>query len=124
MSGNDFLNPKSMITPSIAGALVMFLTNTLWVQFGLPQKWTAFDLSYILVSYIVYKYKSKLFEKLILGFLNGLIIFSFAVSSNYGIPKIINMSQSSHIFVAMSSGKRQFFDDWFQPYLFNKYNKF
>ena len=41
MEMNDFLNPKSMLTPGIAGSLIMAITNILWIEFVLPQKWVA-----------------------------------------------------------------------------------
>jgi hypothetical protein len=39
---NDFLNPKSMVTPGMAGALVMFLSNAVCFQFPeIALRWAA-----------------------------------------------------------------------------------
>ncbi len=43
----EFLNPKSMITPGIAGALTTLLTATLANQFGVPSNWTALVISVV-----------------------------------------------------------------------------
>lgn len=46
---NDFLNPKSMITPGMAGALVMFLSNAICFQFPeIAPRWAALLLSFVL----------------------------------------------------------------------------
>ncbi len=41
----EFLNPKSALTPGVAGAIAMLVANSLWVTFGLRQAWTALAIS-------------------------------------------------------------------------------
>jgi energy-coupling factor transporter transmembrane protein EcfT len=48
MKAQQFLNPKSMITPGVAGSMVMLITNTLVIQFGLPGRWISLSLSFLL----------------------------------------------------------------------------
>ena len=45
---NEFLNPKSMVTPGIAGAMTMMITNTLHQQFGAPVNWTGLTISFVI----------------------------------------------------------------------------
>ncbi len=45
---SEFLNPKSMMTPGLAGGFTMTIVNTLWVQFGPQPKWCALGLSFTL----------------------------------------------------------------------------
>ncbi len=37
----EFLNPKSTLTPGVAGVIAMLVANSMWVAFGLRQAWTA-----------------------------------------------------------------------------------
>ena len=51
---NDFLNPKSMRTPGVAGSLMMFLVNGLASQFPeLPARYLALCLSFLLGSIVI-----------------------------------------------------------------------
>lgn len=125
MEFQEFLNPKSMLTPAVAGALVMLITNTLWIQFGFEQRWIALVLSYLFAFIIVYPYHSKMSLKTIYVILNGLIIFSFAASSNFAGQKIapgdhppanVHYKRSNLIEVSPKkelSIRRTFFDNWF-----------
>ena len=45
---NEFLNGESMITPGVAGALVIVISNTAFVEFGIPSKWSSLILSFLL----------------------------------------------------------------------------
>lgn len=36
MESNEFINPKSMLTPGIVGTLIMFVSNSLWMYFAIP----------------------------------------------------------------------------------------
>ena len=82
---DDFLNPKSMVTPGIAGGVTLMISNTLWVQFALPKSWTALVISFLLGA-LVFSEKppkdeaSNVGIKLIYFVLNSLIIFSVAFS--------------------------------------------
>lgn len=51
---SDFLNPKSMVTPGIAGALVMFLSNAICFQFPeVAPRWAALLLSFVLGGVVI-----------------------------------------------------------------------
>jgi hypothetical protein len=83
MKWKEFLNPRSMLTPGIAGSMVMVIANTLWVEFMVPQKWTALVLSFVLLIPILLRFSANIFEKLIYFSFNGLIVFSLAVNTNF-----------------------------------------
>ena len=80
---NDFLDPKSMITPGISGGVIMVISNTLWMQFSLPKVFSSIVLSFLLVTLIISKFPAPIWEKSIYFIFNGLIIFSFAINTNF-----------------------------------------
>lgn len=89
---SDFLNPRSMLTPGVAGSLVMLIANTLWVQFMVPQKWSALTLSFLLIIPILIKCTASLFEYVIYFVFNGLIVFALAVNTNFVGSKLQEIS--------------------------------
>lgn len=82
MTVNGFLNPKSMLTPGLAGGMVMGIANSLWVEFYLPKSITSLVLSYLIVILLLKNITVTKIEKIIYILLNGLIVFSMAVSTN------------------------------------------
>jgi hypothetical protein len=80
---DDFLNPKSMITPGAAGAITMAATNALCAQFaGLPGNWVALTLSFLFGGLVVFSYASSVGVRLAYLIVNSLIIFVMASGSN------------------------------------------
>lgn len=77
----DFLNPRSMVTPGAAGGIVMLVANTFWVTFGIAQEWTAFAISAVISVLIVAKYAAPLWERGCYFLLNALIIFCMATGA-------------------------------------------
>lgn len=78
----EFINPKSMLTPGLAGGITMMIANSLWVQFALPQKWTALVISFLFGA-IVFSVKNlPPWQRSIYYILNSLIIFSMGVGVN------------------------------------------
>jgi hypothetical protein len=72
----EFLNPKSMITPGVAGTLLMFLVNGLCVPFPeLPPRYVALVLSFAIGLILVRSLDCKLMERGIYWILNSLVIF-------------------------------------------------
>jgi hypothetical protein len=79
---NDFLNPKSMMTPGAAGALVMFLSNAVCFQFPeLSPRWAGLILSLLMGSIVVTAAKLKPVQAAGFGLINSLIIFAVAFGS-------------------------------------------
>jgi len=78
----DFLNAKSMVTPGVAGGLIMVISNTCWSQFNLPAKWTALALSALLGLLVVCILIAPFWQKVLLWLFNALIIFSMAMGTN------------------------------------------
>lgn len=88
MKWNDFLNPRSMLTPGVAGGMVMLIANTLWVEFTIPQKWTALILSFLLIIPILMRFAATVIENIIYFTFNGLIVFSLSINANFAGGKI------------------------------------
>ena len=76
---NDFLNPKSMLTPGVAGSLMMFLVNGLASQFPeLPARYLALCLSFLLGSIVWFaevEGRAQKAQKAVYWVLNSLLIF-------------------------------------------------
>ena len=81
-SVKDFLNPKSMLTPGVAGSITMMIGNTMWVQFGLEPKWTGIVLSFLLGLLVFTAMEMTLWQRILYWLLNSLIIFSVGVGTN------------------------------------------
>ena len=79
---DDFLKPESMLTPGMAGGMAMMITNTLYVNFGLTQKFTCLIISFVLGMLVFASHEKKIHKKAIYYLLNSLIIFSMAVGTN------------------------------------------
>jgi hypothetical protein len=87
MNAKEFINPTSMLTPGIAGALTTGLTMPLALAFDLKYKWVALSIS-LLISYLIVSNKEWEFSKLksaAYWFINGLIIFSVSVGAGTNI---------------------------------------
>lgn len=78
----DFLNPKSMLTPGAAGALIMFLVNGLCFTFPeLAPRYVALALSFVIGGLAVYGGAIKPLERVVYWFLNSLIIFCMGMGT-------------------------------------------
>jgi len=78
----DFLNPKSMLTPGIAGAMTMAITNSLCTNFTLPRAITALAISVLLGILTIGIDAMPAWQKVIFAILNSLFIFAMAVGTN------------------------------------------
>lgn len=78
---DDFLNPKSMVTPGVAGSLVMFLTNALCYNFNLPTRWVGLGLSGMVGLLIFLTATIPFWQKLVYYILNSLIIFAVGMGT-------------------------------------------
>jgi hypothetical protein len=78
----DFLNPKSMITPGMAGALVMFLSNSICFQFPeIAPRWAALLLSFVLGGIVITAARLQFVSAAGFWLINSLIIFAVAAGS-------------------------------------------
>src|SRR3954470_16405638 len=109
---NEFLNSKSMLTPGVAGAMVMLIANSLGQQFDLPLRWTAIVLAFVMGTIVFADKTAPAWQRAILYLLNSLLIFSIAVGSNT-IGKAVNAGDEQ----GLRPGARtdSFFQDWFTP---------
>lgn len=79
---SDFLNPKSMVTPGMAGALVMFLSNAICFQFPeIAPRWAALLLSFILGGIVIAAANLQRLPAAGFWLINSLIIFAVAAGS-------------------------------------------
>jgi len=78
----DFLNPKSMLTPGLAGGVTMMIANALWLQFSLPQKWTGLVISFLFGLLVFITENIPYWQRSIYYILNSLVIFSIGVGSS------------------------------------------
>lgn len=79
---SEFLNPKSMITPGVAGGLTMLITNALGSQFDLPGSWTSLTLSFLFGLLVFGATTIPVIQRVLFYVINSLIIFSVAVGTN------------------------------------------
>lgn len=80
---NEFLNPKSMVTPGAVGAMVMLITNSVCTQFPeITPRWTAFLLSFLFATFVLSSAEIALRAKIVFWLVNSLIIFSVSVGTN------------------------------------------
>ena len=78
----SFIDAKSMITPGVAGTIVMFLTNALSGSFSLPGRWVALVLSFVCGLVVFGDKKLSLPPRIAFYVLNSLIVFATAVGAN------------------------------------------
>jgi len=112
----EFLHPKSMLTPGIAGAVAMLITNTLASQFGLPSNYTALIVSFAIgVIVFVSMPGANIAVRLLYYVLNSLVILSVAIGTNQAGVKATGATR-----LRVQSGNetevkesRPFFSDWF-----------
>ena len=105
----EFLQPKAMLTPGIAGGITMLIANALWVAFSLPPRWTSLVLSFLLGLAFVAT-KIPLWQRALYYLLYSLIIFSVSIGTNYvGVGLTHPPAQQSN---AVQPGTRMFFGDW------------
>lgn len=114
---SDFLNPRSMLTPGIAGSLTMAITNTLAAQFALPPNYSGLAISF-LFALLVYISASqhRWYERVLYLALNSLIIFSIALGTNQ-VGVAARHSDEFHTIkappmLAMATLKSPFFSNW------------
>ena len=81
VSVQDFLNPTSMLTPGLAGAMTMMISNALSFQFGLPPSWTGLGVSFLMGMLVWSATKISFVPRAVYYVLNSLVIFCVAAGS-------------------------------------------
>ncbi len=75
VKAEEFLQPKAMLTPGIAGGVTMLIANALWVAFSLPPRWTSLALSFLLgLLVFVATTRVPVWQRAVYYLLNSLII--------------------------------------------------
>ena len=83
MKSQDFLNPSSMITPGVAGGIVMLITNSLINQFDLSGPKVALGLSFLVGALVFLARTVPFWQRVIYYVLNSLIIFAMATGTAF-----------------------------------------
>ncbi len=103
----EFLNPKSMLTPGGAGALLMFLVNGIACQFPeIESRYMALVISFLLSGILIISAKALLktnfIEKALYWALNSCIIFvvGFGSANIASEMKIPNRTEVSSFFLS------------------------
>ncbi|MGI9484781.1 MAG: hypothetical protein ACR2RF_02650 [Geminicoccaceae bacterium] len=92
---NDFLNPKSMLTPGFAGILVMALANSVSSAIALNPMYIALALSF-LVGTLIFQNARLAWARGVYYILNSLIIFNMALGGNT-VGLGINNAESANL---------------------------
>jgi len=110
----EFLQPKAMLTPGIAGGVTMLIANALWVAFSLPPRWTSLVLSFLLGLLVFVATRVPWWQRAVYYLLNSLIIFSVSIGTNYaGVGLTHPPTQQTNTGEPTGpAGSRMFFDDW------------
>jgi uncharacterized membrane protein YkvI len=108
---SQFLNSKSMLTPGIAGAMVMLIANALGQQFELPVRWAALLLAFLVGTIVFADKRTPGWQRAVLYFLNSLLIFSIAVGSNT-VGRTVTRNDEHGL--RPGTGASSFFQDWFR----------
>ena len=111
MDVKEFLNAKSMLTPGVAGLIAMLITNSLHTQFGMPSRWIALALSFVIGALVFADAATKLLPRVVLYIINSLIIFSIAVGSN--VAGAATTKREGQGMFPTTTQERAFFSDWF-----------
>lgn len=98
----EFLNPKSMMTPGIAGGLTVSISLPIAFEFNVSFKWIALIVS-LLFSLVTVLQFADVKTNILKGtyiILNTLIIFSVSVGAGINIdrPPMFPMQSNSHRF--------------------------
>lgn len=82
---NEFLNPKSMVTPGVAGGVLTFLVNGLAQPFPeLPVRFMALALSFVIGAVVILNAaKMAIAERVAYWVLNSLVIFVVGFGTNH-----------------------------------------
>jgi hypothetical protein len=78
---DSFLTPEAMLTPGVAGAMTMMITNALWQNFALPPAYTGLALSFVF-GLLVLAAAKALIPKAVFYVLNSLVIFCVAAGAS------------------------------------------
>ena len=111
----EFLQPKAMLTPGIAGGLTTLITNALASQFGFWPNYTGLGISF-LFGLLVFQAAVAIpvIQRLAYYILNSLVIFSVAIGANQTGVSLTKADRSLEQTVTASdaSTTAPFFANW------------
>ncbi len=98
----DFLNPRSMLTPGFAGGLTVLINNALAGAFGLPGNYLGYSALAVsaLFATLVLASGVPLVQRIVFYVLNTLIIFCVAMGSNTTARELRNPNATALMLVA------------------------
>lgn len=111
---DEFLNPKSMLTPGLAGSMTMFITNSLVGQFDLLPSITGLAISFLFGAVVFAATATALWLRVVLYVLNSLLIFSVALGANQvgesaAVDTVIGLTG-----ISASDVREAYFSNWLE----------
>ncbi len=112
---DEFIRARSMLAPGIAGATTTLITGTLVTQFdSLPGNWTALIISFLIGLVILGDRSVSGGQRILLYFINSLIIFSVASGINTaGVAATQSRKPATRVLQPAEMGPKPFFHEWF-----------
>jgi len=89
----EFLNPRSMVTPGVAGGLTMIIANSITYHFHIKLAFVGLFVSCLFSLIAIYSAKMDIFQRLVFFVLNSLVIFAMALGSNAAGINILSEKQ-------------------------------
>ncbi len=104
-----------MLAPGVAGVTTTLITGTLVTQFSfLPGNWTALTVSFLIGLLVLGDKSVAGAQRLLLYFINSLIIFSVAAGINTaGVAATRSLEPPTRAVQPVEGGSRPFFHEWF-----------
>ena len=119
---SDFFEPRSMLTPGVAGAFTMMITNAVAANFGLPPGYSALAISALFALVVFLRAKQgRWYQRLLCMVLNSAVIFAMAVGTNQAGLAVANSTaqpvsagaqRATPLLIATVQPKAPFFSNW------------
>jgi len=86
---NEFLDPRSRLTPGIAAGFTLVISNSFFLFFEFDRLLTALVISCVLTLLVVQGQNIPLWKRIIYYILNTLYIFSISLGANSVVLNLI-----------------------------------
>jgi hypothetical protein len=101
----NFLNPRSVLTPGVAGAFTMMITNAVAANFGLPPFYSALAISALLALVVFLRAKrDHWYQRVLCMVLNSAVIFAIAVGTNQAGLAVTKSAQPVNVGAQHTTG--------------------
>ena len=108
---DEFLNPKSMLTPGAAGGVMMLIANTISSYFPeIPFRYSALALSFLIGTMVFQAKNILLFQRCTFWVLNSLLIFAVGVGTSNIAHNVTAQSDTTALLEQLSPISRAYAD--------------